>query len=292
MSSKSVSSLGSDARQPLRTIILSVVMACMAIACGGAVDPDRSFAVAEEMKWGPGWIPGQIPSTGPVPADCVRIEDAEIGENLTLSFSGRALTFTGWTSKADERGEYVGFAFAASGPVGYAVKAGLETHYGTDSAWTHPAGHSGKSAKGIGNITFCPGAPSHGGAPSDGGTTSDGGPTGGGPARLGGGAACAADDDCLSGDCASNVCSLGGAGTECVVGPRDCASQVCTSGVCAPPLSGRRGDPCTVADNCWSGICDASATCQGGAEGDSCRASNADCRIDLICDTTTNTCSR
>ena len=263
----------------------------MAIACGGAVDPDRSFAVAEEMKWGPGWIPGQIPSTGPVPADCVRIEDAEIGENLTLSFSGRALTFTGWTSKADERGEYVGFAFAASGPVGYAVKAGLETHYGTDSAWTHPAGHSGKSAKGIGNITFCPGAPSHGGAPSDGGTTSDGGPTGGGPARLGGGAACAAGDDCLSGDCASNVCSLGGAGTPCVLGTRDCASQICTSCVCALPPSGSRGDPCTVDSNCWSGICDVSA-CQGGAEGQSCRASSADCRIDLTCNTTTNTCSR
>ena len=249
-------------------------VACTAIACGGGLEGDHSAATSEELKWGPGWIPGQIPSTGPVPEGCVRTEGEQIGQNVTLRFSGLSLAFTGWTNKTGQSGKFVGFAFAASGSVAYAVKAGLETFYGTASSWTHPAGLSGSQAKAISNITFCRGAPSGGGSPGDGGTPSASG--------AGAGATCAVDADCWSGECgAGNVCGRGGAGTRCEDGARDCVSGICSNGVCAPNPTGTRGDPCNVDAECWSGGC-VSSTCQGGQVGESCRDST-DCFTGLIC---------
>jgi hypothetical protein len=189
----------------------------------------------------------------------------DLGQNLSVSFSGVALTFTSWTRKLDEGG-YVGFTFAASSPVAYAVKAGLQTHYSTETSWTHPAGLSGPYAKAISNITLCPGAPA------------DGGVLGGG-----GGAPCAVDTDCWSGECrlTTHVCAPGGVGTRCEDGSRDCASRLCSDGVCAPNPTGQRGDPCTVPNECWSGGC-VNNQCEGGATGEGCRDAN-DCRVGLVC---------
>jgi hypothetical protein len=255
----------------MRKIVLAAAVVCTAIACGGGVDLDRLAAAAEELKWGPGRVPGQIPSTGPVPDGCVRIEGGEIGQNLTLSFSGVTVTFTAWTSKTGANGEYVGFTVVASGPVSYAVKAGIRTHYGTETSWTHPEGLSGSDAKAISNVTFCPGPPGDGGTP-----------------LSGGGAPCAEDTECLSGECDSNVCARGGEGAQCEEGPRDCVSEICSSGVCGPVPTGARGDPCTDDAACWSGLC-VSSTCEGGNVGQRCRDAN-DCKLGLSCDASTNVC--
>ena len=245
-----------------------VALASLAIACGGGLQVDHSVAVVEELKWGPGRSPGQIPSTGPVPDGCARIDGGQIGQKVTVGLSGLTLTFNEWIPKVDERGQYVGFAFVASGSVAYAVKAGLETFYGSASPWTHPAGLSGSDAKAIGNITFCPGAAG-----------------GGGSIGVGGGTACAANGDCWSGECeaATHLCSRGGAGTHCEIGARDCVSGICSNGSCAPNPTGKRGDPCTVDANCWSGPCLPNLTCEGGHEGGRCRPTSDDCMLGLVC---------
>ena len=258
--------------------VLLAAVASTAIACGGRAE-DHSASAVDELKWGPGWIPGQIPSTGPVPAGCLRIEDEQIGRDVTAMFGGRAVTFTAWTTKIGARHEYVGFTFVPTGAVAYAVKAGLETFYGTASTWVHPAGRSGSAAKGIGNITFCPAAP------SDGGTSGAPGGVGG----VGGGAACTADADCWSKDCgAGGVCSRGGLGRWCEDGARDCVSGLCSNNQCAPNPTGQRGDPCTIDAECWLGACVASV-CQGGLVGQSPCRDAADCADGLQC-SPTDTC--
>jgi hypothetical protein len=100
---------------------------------------------------------GAIPSTGPVPEGCVRIEDDEIGAaNLVISVGGVDIEIAAWTPKEGEDGEYVGFELAADANLAFAVKTGDETHHGAGSSFTHPAGTSGSDAPAISNVTFCP----------------------------------------------------------------------------------------------------------------------------------------
>jgi hypothetical protein len=101
---------------------------------------------------------GVIPSTGPVPEGCVRIEGDEIGAaNLGISVGGVDVEIAAWTSKEGEEGEYVGFELAAGASLAFAVKTGGETHHGEGGSFTHPAGASGPDAPAISNVTFCPG---------------------------------------------------------------------------------------------------------------------------------------
>ncbi len=117
-------------------------------AGGGGVSGGGSGGVAD---------PTTIPSTGPVPDGCVRIEGGDIGEaGLVVSPGGQAVTFVGWTEK-DGEGEYVGFQLSSGGAVAYAVKSGGGTAYGTGTSWVNPNGTSGPAASGISNITICPG---------------------------------------------------------------------------------------------------------------------------------------
>ena len=149
------------------------LLSMFVFACGASETADREksgkysgFLVYDEN----GNIdPTSIPSTGKVPAECVRLEGGEIGaKDLSVSSDFLEMEFQGWMSKVEaesndkEEGEFVGFAMDMV--AGFAVKAGGETYYGVDREWTHPAGNSGPQASGISNITLCPPT----GDPSDG----------------------------------------------------------------------------------------------------------------------------
>jgi hypothetical protein len=96
--------------------------------------------------------PAAIPSTGPVPEGCVRIEGDEIGaDDLVVTVGGVDVAIAAWTPKEGEEGEYVGFELDAG--LAFAVKTGGETHHGAGTSFTHPAG---ADAPAISNVTFCP----------------------------------------------------------------------------------------------------------------------------------------
>jgi hypothetical protein len=193
----------------MRKIVFASALASAAVfACGDAeLRPASRSAAAVAV---PAYAPNQIPSTGPVPAGCVRTEGGVLGKNATVSFGGVSITFTAWKSKdGKSKGEYVQFSFTATGPVAYAVKAGRETYYGTDTFWTHPNGLSGPEASAISNITFCPGLPPDAGTPDAG--TPDGGPDPGGER----GDTCTSSSDCYAGACDAGSCAGGGEGERC-----------------------------------------------------------------------------
>ena len=236
---------------------------------------------------GPTVAPDLIPSTGPLPAGCVRLDSNQLGKDVTLTIDGtRTITITGWTTKTGRNDQYVRFSFEASGPVAYTVKAGTETFSDTVLLWAHPAGLSGPQAKGISDITFCAAAPGTGGAspalPAPQPTAPTVQSTGTGTTGDGyGGAACTANLQCWSGECLNNVCSKGWSFDRCLDGTRDCLSGECTALGCAPIPNGERGAPCTNSLQCWSGACYLSF-CQGGDLNDACRSIN-DCKLGYGC---------
>ena len=221
----------------MRNLVFASALASAAVfACGDTeVRPASRSAAAVAA---PAYAPNQIPSTGPVPTGCVRTEGGVLGKNATLSFGGVSIAFTAWTSKDGKgEGEYVQFSFIATGPVAYAVKAGGETYYGTETSWTHPNGLWGPEASAISNITLCPGLPPDG-LPPDGGTP-DGGPDPGGER----GDTCTSSSDCYAGACDAGSCAGGAVGERCRTA-QDCqANLVCEdadpggpppTGVCTP----------------------------------------------------------
>jgi hypothetical protein len=162
-----------------------VVAFLMTLGCGLDQDPSGSQAASLVYREDGTLDPTSIPSTGPVPPGCVRIEGGQIGQaGLVVDVNGTSVTVTGWTNKEGEA-EEIGFAIATSNGVAYAVKAGGETHYGNASSWSHPGGNAGPEAPGISNITFCPDTPPPGGT-GTGGSGGEGGSGGGEGGSSGG----------------------------------------------------------------------------------------------------------
>lgn len=202
----------------MRTACLLLATAAL-LACNGAGDdgestgqsPGRQMRAPGEATSGAGGAssagvadPTTIPSTGPVPDGCVRIEGADIGRaGLVVELLDRTVTFAGWTEK-DGEGEVVGFTITSSGPVAYAVKSGGETDYGTSATWVNPNGTRGPAAAGISNITLCPSAPP-GGADGSSGSTSSGSTSSGG-----GTDACPGEEICPDDGTSSSSSSSGG----------------------------------------------------------------------------------
>jgi hypothetical protein len=148
-----------------------------------------------------------IPSTGAVPANCVRTEGGQLGQLGELKAGNATVKFESWRNK-DGEGQYIGFTIATTGNVAYAVKAGGETFYGTNTTWVHPEGTGGPKASAISNITFCEVLPE--GTSSDGGIPEGGGggeiePCGESP-RLPGGGACTKNSQCASSTCIQGEC--------------------------------------------------------------------------------------
>lgn len=114
----------------------------------GTVEPDAGSTPPDA---GVSCDPSTIPSTGEVPLGCVRLENA-IGQLGSFGL----VTLTGWSTKTDEPSALDGFSFTSDVPVGFAVKCGTETFYGTSSPWANPNGDSGPTVSAISNITFCP----------------------------------------------------------------------------------------------------------------------------------------
>jgi hypothetical protein len=219
-------------RKRIALAALTAAMVAGAGACGaanggaaGTAEGAEALAGAAAAKRGGGETPapapvgeeGEIPSTsipttGPVPDLCVRIEGSDIGrEGLQVVLADRTVDITGWTQKDGARGEFVGFTYVvSSGTVTYAVKAGTGSFPGEASPWAHPAGTGGRAAHAISNVTFCPGGGDGGGTPDAGGEAPDAGgeaPDAGGEAPDAGngggtpdaGATCESDADCADG---------------------------------------------------------------------------------------------
>lgn len=87
---------------------------------------------------------------------CAKIEGANIGvENLTLEVGGKTLTFHSWVLKNGEAGEFIGFSFAASGPLSLRVKAGGETYDAEGGTWVHPDAATDPTASAVSNVEGC-----------------------------------------------------------------------------------------------------------------------------------------
>jgi hypothetical protein len=87
---------------------------------------------------------------------CAKIEGADIGvENLTIEVGGKTLTFHSWVLKNGEAGEYIGFSFAASGPLSVRVKAGGETYDAEGGTWANPNAATDASASAVSNVEGC-----------------------------------------------------------------------------------------------------------------------------------------
>ena len=156
------------------------------LACAGGADLTASGRAAIES-------PSDIPSTGPVPAGCERIEGAQIGQP-GLQVLGGAVTFTAWRPKDGEPDEYVGFTVSTAGGVGYAVKSGGETVAGSAPTWVNPNATGGSEASGISNVTVCtldPGDP---------------GESGGSGGMLDEGSPCTQNSECMSQRCTGGIC--------------------------------------------------------------------------------------
>ncbi len=98
-------------------------------------------------------------NTGPLPADCVKFEDDEIGvEGITKTVDGVPITLYDWVAKDGEPGEFIGFSFTVEGAVfEFSVKCSLDIFEGTEGTWIHPNGTAGPTVNAISNIVFCPG---------------------------------------------------------------------------------------------------------------------------------------
>lgn len=93
-------------------------------------------------------------NTGPVPDGCAKIEGSDIGVvGATLDVDGQTVTFTAWTAKEGDGGDFVGFTI--SPPSFYSVKSGLDIHTGSGTVFLNPNGTSGPTAKGISNVVLC-----------------------------------------------------------------------------------------------------------------------------------------
>lgn len=234
---------------PKRLLCLAVVALVSTLyACGMANDlyvgGQRQSALCSSMGMA-------LNTTGPVAAGCVKIEGDQIGQApQTLSLGdGITVTITGWTDKAGEPNEKVGFTFTSNGSVRFAVKAAGRSFVSSGGSWVHPEGTSGPQASAISNITFCPnssdagtpggGSGTDGGAPFDDGSgdectpgSSDAGTTPPAPGDLTPGSACTAATNCMSGSCVNGVCAPSDENGPCV-GSAHCSTDLtCVQGVC------------------------------------------------------------
>ena len=97
-------------------------------------------------------------NTGPLPDDCAKIEDGQIGEDgIVIHLNDITITIIAWIEKDGEPDEYVGFEYeVVGGDVCVAVKSGgdISIEEGT-GIWINPNGTFGPDAHGISNIVFC-----------------------------------------------------------------------------------------------------------------------------------------
>jgi hypothetical protein len=133
--------------------------------------------------------------------DCVKIENEEIGTDLTLDVAGTSVSVHSWVTKTGEPNEYRGFSYSSESEIVYRVKSGGELFYGSARTWANPNGEGGSEVSAVSNIVFCP--PDDGGAP-DGGTGTCNNPDGcggggGGGAPDAGTAGCNDPDGCDGG---------------------------------------------------------------------------------------------
>jgi hypothetical protein len=149
-------------QKTLAFIFVALLAGCTAYEQGGTHGIGRGEADESEAT-DPGdatATPGTIPSTGPVPAGCVRIEGDDIGQvGRVVTVGGVDIEIVAWTPKDGEDGELVGFQLAPGANVAFAVKTGGETHQAEGTAWVHPAGTKGPEVPAISNVTFCPADP-------------------------------------------------------------------------------------------------------------------------------------
>jgi hypothetical protein len=120
--------------------------------------------------------------------DCVKIENEQIGQDVTLDVGGIQVSIHSWVSKDGEPGEFRGFSYTSDSGIVFRVKSGGELDYGSTSPWANPHGEGGADVKGVSNVVFCP--PPPGGETPDGGTSCTnpdgcGGGTGGGAPDAG-----------------------------------------------------------------------------------------------------------
>jgi len=86
------------------------------------------------------------------------VEDGAIGVvGYQRVIGGITVTFTSWTKKHGEWGEFVGFTYTTSTgePLDFIVKAGPQTFSATGFSWENPNGTKGSKAKAISHINFC-----------------------------------------------------------------------------------------------------------------------------------------
>ncbi len=99
--------------------------------------------------------PTTINSTGTPPLGCFRVDGTNVGLLATYPVGSGTVTITGWTYKDDSATQTDGFSYTSTVAVGYAVKSGTETDYGTTSPWANPNGTAGPTVYGISNVTVC-----------------------------------------------------------------------------------------------------------------------------------------
>ncbi|NNF05815.1 MAG: hypothetical protein HKN21_03575 [Candidatus Eisenbacteria bacterium] len=97
-------------------------------------------------------------NTGPLDDGCIKFENSDIGvENISKTADGVTVTLFDWVQKDGESGEYVGVSYRIEGGEGsVSIKSGTNVDAALSSPWVNPNGLSGRNAKAISNIVFCP----------------------------------------------------------------------------------------------------------------------------------------
>ena len=135
------------------------------VGCGTGKNIDQSSpssstrAVSSTARQAPRCdvLQGGAVNTGKLPAQCVKIEGGQIGQQgIKVTVNGIEMTFSSWTPKNGEKREFVGFTYVSSDPVCVSIKAGTARFVAEEQgSWIHPAGTTGPKAKGISNVVIC-----------------------------------------------------------------------------------------------------------------------------------------
>ncbi len=195
------------------------VVASLATGCGFILDPDSrrdALSANDDLilpaEGGPDLVceyPPMLTSGSHAIdlRDCTKLEGGQLGDDLEIVVGGETVEVSGWRNK-DGEGEYIGFD--VEGDVIVVVKAGTDLYEAGEGEWTHPAGTSGPSAKGISFVAFCePPTDEPECRPVDGGGPGSGGGepgSGGGDGDGSGGS----DGDGSNGYCDPVDCEPGG----------------------------------------------------------------------------------
>jgi hypothetical protein len=156
--------LAADRR--MRTISTGSLLAVLLLAgCVGFGSSSQAVSGSDDDLDPPVAHPEDVDYDG---EDCVKIENEQIGTDLTLDVGDVQVAVHSWVSKAGEPDEFRGFSYTSDSGIVFRVKAGGELFFGSTSPWENPNGEGGSDVSAVSNVVFCP-PPPGGGGDSDGG---------------------------------------------------------------------------------------------------------------------------